>query len=220
MLVLGLSAFFHDSAAALVCDGEIIAAAQEERFTRKKHDASFPRSAVDHCLSASGTDLGDVDCVAFYELPSLKLGRVAATQLANAPRGLSAFESAVRSLWNGRLGDHRNLERYLRQIKGGRRWNGGLVYVEHHISHAASAFYPSPFEEAAVLTIDGVGEWCTTSLGHGVGRDLHLIKELRFPHSLGMLYSAFTQYLGFKVNSGEYKGYTMSIVRSMCVGAC
>ena len=199
MTVLGLSCFYHDSAAALVRDGEIVAAAQEERFSRRKHDPSFPRGAVDYCLREAGLDAGQLDAVAFYDKPLLTFERLLETYLAYAPRGLASFLEAMplwlkRKLWTPdvirtELGD----------------FDGPLVFAEHHRSHAASAFFPSPFERAAVLTTDGVGEWATTSWGVGDGSGLDLRAEVHFPHSLGLLYSAFTTFCGFKVNSGEYK---------------
>jgi carbamoyltransferase len=203
--VLGLSAFYHDSAAALVVDGEIVAAAQEERFTRRKHDAAFPSQAMHYCLDAAGTTLDDVDHIAFYDKPLLKFERLLETYLAFAPRGFKSFSQAI-PLWLREklfLGDllTRELE------ASGRRkiTEDRMLFIEHHLSHAASAFYASPFEEAAVLTIDGVGEWATTTLAHGKGSALEVLSEIHFPHSLGLLYAAFTYYTGFKVNSGEYK---------------
>jgi carbamoyltransferase len=205
MRILGLSAFYHDSAAALVEDGRIVAAAQEERFTRRKHDPSFPRQAIDYCLAEAGTDLGGIDHVVFYEKPFVKFERLIETYLANVPHGFPSFRKAI-PLWvKEKLFQKDQLRRKLGAIAGTKTWDGSLLFSEHHQAHAASAFYPSPFESAAVLTMDGVGEWCTTSLGRGHGNRLDLLKEIRFPHSLGLLYSAFTYYLGFKVNSGEYK---------------
>jgi carbamoyltransferase len=203
--VLGLSAFYHDSAAALVEDSEIIAAAQEERFTRRKHDPGFPAAAARYCLDAAGCGLDAVDHVVFYEKPLLKFERLMETYFALAPRGFSSFRRAM-PLWiKERLFQKRMLHEFLRALPGGAGWNGSLLFTEHHESHAASAYYPSPFERAAVLTMDGVGEWCTTSIGVGRGTGLELLREIRFPHSLGLLYSAFTYYTGFRVNSGEYK---------------
>jgi carbamoyltransferase len=203
MRFLGISAFYHDSAAALVQDGEIIAAAQEERFTRKKHDPGFPHRAVDYCLAEAGIALGDVDHVVFYDKPFLKFERLLETYLAFAPRGLRSFRMAM-PLWIKEKLFQRDLLRdELRQhgpMDGER-----LLFTEHHQSHAASAFFCSPFEESLVLTMDGVGEWATTSVAHGKGNRLDILKEIHFPHSLGLLYSAFTYYTGFKVNSGEYK---------------
>jgi carbamoyltransferase len=205
MKILGISAFYHDSAAALVEDGHIIAAAQEERFTRIKHDAAFPERAARYCLEAAGCGLGGIDYVVFYEKPFLKFERLLETYLAVAPRGFNSFRQAM-PLWiKEKLFQKRMLSTDLRKLPGASDWNGRLLFTEHHQSHAASAFFPSPFDRAAVLTMDGVGEWCTTSLGLGNGRLLEIVKEVRFPHSLGLLYSAFTYYTGFKVNSGEYK---------------
>lgn len=205
MRVLGISAFYHDSAAALVVDGEIVAAAQEERFTRKKHDARFPRQAVDYCLREAGLVAGDIDHVAFYDKPFLKFERLLETYLTLAPRGFTSFRMAI-PLW---LREKLFLKDYLlsefKKAAPEFDWSQRLLFSEHHLSHAASAFFPSPFTEAAVLTMDGVGEWATTSLAIGRGNSLQMIKEIHFPHSLGLLYSAFTYYTGFKVNSGEYK---------------
>ena len=196
MDILGLSAFYHDSAACLVRDGEVLAAAQEERFTRRKHDASFPENAVAYCVKEGGGR--PVDAVIFYDKPLLKFERLLCTYLACAPRGAASFRKAMPAWLKEKL----HLRDALRERLG---FEGTIHFAEHHESHAASAFYPSPFEEAAVLTMDGVGEWATASYGVGRGRELTLLAEQRFPHSLGLLYSAFTYYLGFKVNSGEYK---------------
>ena len=205
MRILGLSAFYHDSAAALVEDGIIRAAAQEERFTRRKHDPSFPAAAAEYCLSEAGCTLADVDHVVFYEKPFLKFERLLESYFATVPRGFRSFKMAI-PLWiKDKLFQKRMLREELQKIPGGKNWDGSLLFTEHHQSHAASAFFPSPFDSAAVLTMDGVGEWCTTSLGHGSGNQLEILKELHFPHSLGLLYSAFTYYTGFRVNSGEYK---------------
>ncbi len=205
MRILGISAFYHDSAAALVEDGRIVAAAQEERFTRRKHDPRFPAAAARYCLEAAGCGLEGIDHVAFYEKPFLKFERLLETYFALAPKGFGSFRRAM-PLWiKDKLFQKSMLRDAVRQLPGGGRWNGSLLFTEHHQSHAASAFFPSPFDSAAVLTMDGVGEWCTTSLGHGEGNRLEIIKEIHFPHSLGLLYSAFTYYTGFKVNSGEYK---------------
>jgi carbamoyltransferase len=205
MRILGISAFYHDSAAALIEDGEIIAAAQEERFTRKKHDARFPAAAIAYCLEKKGIDLGGVDYVAFYDKPLLKFERLLDTYLAFAPRGFQSFRKAM-PLWiKEKLFQKDLLRKRLKQHANGFDWDKRLLFAEHHQSHAASAFYPSPFEEAVVLTMDGVGEWATTSVAIGRGRELDMVKEIHFPHSLGLLYSAFTYYTGFKVNSGEYK---------------
>jgi len=204
MRILGLSALYHDSAAALVVDGRIVAAAQEERFTRKKHDSSFPRHALKYCLSEAECALEEVDFVVFYDKPFLKFERLLETYLAFAPRGLKSFSMAIPIWLREKLFQKNWLTRELRKLAPDYD-NANLLFTEHHLSHAASAFYPSPFEQAAVLTLDGVGEWSTTSLAVGDGNDLKIYKELHFPHSLGLLYSAFTYYTGFKVNSGEYK---------------
>jgi carbamoyltransferase len=197
--ILGISAFYHDSAACLVRDGIIVAAAQEERFSRKKHDAGFPRGAIEYCLHEGGlTDATKLDLVAFYEKPFLKFERLLSSYLAAAPHGLRSFLKAM-PLWMKE-------KIWLKAtIASELDFSGPIIFPEHHESHAASAFFPSPFERAAVLTIDGVGEWTTTSVGKGEGNKIELLEELRFPHSLGLLYSAFTYYLGFRVNSGEYK---------------
>ncbi|MFO7654018.1 MAG: carbamoyltransferase [Candidatus Krumholzibacteriia bacterium] len=198
MRILGISAFYHDSAAALIEDGRIIAAAQEERFTRKKHDHGFPRLAIDFCLAEAGIEAADLDRVAFYDKPWIKFERLLETYLAFAPRGLSSFMKAMplwlkEKLWMGDL------------IKRELGHDADIIYPEHHQSHAAAAFYPSPFPQAAIMTMDGVGEWATASWGVGEGHRIDLRAEMRFPHSLGLLYTAFTYYTGFKVNSGEYK---------------
>ncbi|MBL8748821.1 MAG: carbamoyltransferase [Planctomycetes bacterium] len=198
--ILGISAFYHDSAACLLRDGEIVAAAQEERFTRKKHDADFPAKAVDYCMRAAGIAVPDLDFVAFYDKPILKFHRLIETYVGFAPSGLRSFAKAV-PVW---LGEKLHMRRQLTKHLGSKPKNR-YVFPEHHESHAASAFYPSPFEDAAILTMDGVGEWATTSVGIGEGNRVRLLQEIRFPHSLGLLYSAFTYYCGFKVNSGEYK---------------
>lgn len=198
--ILGISAYYHDSAAALVVDGRIIAAAQEERFTRKKHDASFPTHAVRFCLDRVGLTPGDLDGVAFYDKPLLKFERLLETYLAYAPRGLTSFLAAMPVWLREKLHLRRELDAAL-----GHAYRKQYVFTEHHESHAASAFFPSPFDEAAILTIDGVGEWATASYGYGRGNTITLTHELRFPHSLGLLYSAFTYFCGFSVNSGEYK---------------
>jgi len=205
MRILGISAFYHDSAAALVRDGEIVSAAQEERFTRKKHDSRFPSNAVEYCLSQEGVGLSDVDFVAFYDKPFLKFERLLETYVAFAPRGLRSFAMAM-PLWvREKLFQKNLLHNELKQFSKEFDWEHRLLFAEHHQSHAASAFYPSPFEDAVILTMDGVGEWATTSVALGSGNKLEIIKEIHFPHSLGLLYSAFTYYTGFKVNSGEYK---------------
>jgi len=200
MNILGISAFYHDSAACLVRDGAIVAAAQEERFTRKKHDERFPQHAIDYCLQEGGITAAELDHVAFYDKPLLKFERLLETYLAYAPRGLRSFSTAIPLWLRQKLHLPRELDRGLKH-----QFKGRYVFAEHHESHAASAFFPSPFEEAAILTIDGVGEWATAGYGAGRGNRLELTHELRFPHSLGLLYSAFTYFTGFKVNSGEYK---------------
>jgi carbamoyltransferase len=204
MRILGISALYHDSAAAIVTDGRIMAAAQEERFTRKKHDASFPKNAIAYCLDEAGCRLSDLDSVVFYDKPFLKFERLLETYLTFAPRGFASFRIALPVWLKEKLFQREMLARELRAVDpdfSSRR----LLFTEHHLSHAASAFFPSPFEQAAVLTMDGVGEWATTSLGVGSSNNLNIFKEIHFPHSLGLLYSAFTYYTGFKVNSGEYK---------------
>jgi len=205
MRILGISAYYHDSAAALVCDGSIVAAAQEERFTRKKHDSDFPKCATDYCLSEAGIQLDDVDFVVFYDKPFLKFERLLETYLAYAPRGFASFRLAMPAWLREKLFLKNLLQKELKAYAPKSNWEQRLLFSEHHLSHAASAFFPSPFEEAVVLTMDGVGEWATTSLAIGKGNELKVIKEIHFPHSLGLLYSAFTYYTGFKVNSGEYK---------------
>lgn len=205
MRVLGISAFYHDAAAALVVDGEIVAAAQEERFSRKKHDARFPRHAIDYCLAEAGITLDQVDWVAFYDKPLLKFERLLETYLAFAPRGFESFRMAIPVWLREKLFLKDLLQQQLKQHRPDFDWNQRLLFSEHHLSHAASAFFPSPYTSAAVLTLDGVGEWATSSLALGRDNRLEVIKEIHFPHSLGLLYSAFTYYTGFKVNSGEYK---------------
>jgi carbamoyltransferase len=206
--VLGLSAYYHDSAACLVRDGEVVAAAQEERFTRVKGDAAFPARAAAYCLRAGGVAVGDLACAAFYDKPLLKFERLLETYLAIAPRGFASFRKAG-PLWaREKLFTDRDVRRELGALAGGdgaAPYEGDVLYAEHHESHAASAFYPSPFDEAAVLTVDGVGEWATAAIGLGRGPELDLVREQRWPDSLGLLYSAFTYYTGFRVNSGEYK---------------
>jgi carbamoyltransferase len=200
MHILGISAFYHDSAACLVRDGEIVAAAQEERFTRKKHDASFPSQAAAYCVREGGIEFGDLDLVVYYEKPLLKFERLLETYLAHAPRGFKLFRRGI-PLWiKQKLHVPREIDRGL-----GHAFRGRYVFTEHHESHAASAFYPSPFDEAAIVTLDGVGEWATGSIAHGRGHRIEPLRELHFPDSLGLLYSAFTYFTGFKVNSGEYK---------------
>ncbi|HJV60075.1 MAG TPA: carbamoyltransferase [Albitalea sp.] len=205
MRVLGLSAYYHDSAAALIEDGRIVAAAQEERFTRKKHDARFPVHAVGSCLAHAGIDLGQVDRVVFYDKPFLKFERLIETYAAFAPRGFKSFRMSIPVWLREKLFLKSLLRKELQRLDPRAAWNGELLFSEHHLSHAASAFFPSPFERAAVLTMDGVGEWATTSVAIGSGNTLQVEKEIHFPHSLGLLYSALTYYTGFKVNSGEYK---------------
>ena len=205
MRILGISAFYHDSAAALVCDGEIVAAAQEERFSRKKHDSRFPHNAVEYCLAACGAKIGDLDYVVFYDKPFLKFERLLETYLAFAPHGFQSFRMAI-PLWaREKLFQKSLLRKALARYGSDFDWQKRLLFTEHHLSHAASAFFPSPFEEALILTMDGVGEWATTSLALGRGNQIEIQREINFPHSLGLLYSAFTYYTGFKVNSGEYK---------------
>lgn len=205
MRILGISAFYHDSAAALVEDGRIVAAAQEERFTRRKHDAGFPRHAIEYCLGEPGGSLAEVDHVAFYDKPFLKFERLLETYVAFAPRGFTSFSKAMPLWLREKLFQKSLLKRRLKAYAPAYDWEGRLLFAEHHQSHAASAFFASPFEEAAVLTMDGVGEWATTSVSVGTGNQLTMRKEIHFPHSLGLLYSAFTYFTGFKVNSGEYK---------------
>ncbi|HBF34168.1 TPA: hypothetical protein DDW35_06355 [Candidatus Sumerlaeota bacterium] len=200
MYILGISAFYHDSAACLLREGTVVAAAQEERFTRVKHDPGFPKNAVQYCLDTAGIDASQLDCVVFYEKPLLHLERLLETALAEAPRGFGMFLKMI-PVWAGqKLRMPRLIDSGLGDL-----YKGPLLFTAHHESHAASAFFPSPFDEAAICTIDGVGEWSTTTIGYGEGNRVHLTEEIRFPHSLGLLYSAFTYYLGFKVNSGEYK---------------
>ncbi len=205
MIVLGISAYYHDSAAALLRDGEIVSAAQEERFTRKKHDPSFPRRAIEFCLLEAGIDAAEIDFVAFYDKPFLKFERLLETYIALAPRGFESFRLAIPVWLREKLFLKSLLIKELKEFAPDSDWEEKIRFSEHHLSHAASAFFPSPFEEAAVLTMDGVGEWATTSLAIGRGNALEVVKEIHFPHSLGLLYSAFTYYTGFKVNSGEYK---------------
>ena len=206
MYILGISAFYHDSAACLLKNGEIVAAAQEERFTRKKHDAGFPHYAILYCLKEAGILASQIDNVVFYEKPFVKFERLLETYLAFAPKGFTSFAKAM-PLWiKDKLFQKSALIKELKStLTEDIDWRERLLFSEHHLSHAASAYFPSPFESAAVLTLDGVGEWTTTSLAIGSGRNLKVIKEIHFPHSLGLLYSAFTFYTGFKVNSGEYK---------------
>ena len=200
--ILGISAYYHDSAAAIIIDGEIIAAAHEERFTRIKHDSSFPINAATYVLNEAGIDYKDLSAISFYDKPYIKFERLLETYHAFAPKGLLSFLSAVPVWIKEKLFMKKMLREELKQL-GNKKIK--LLFPEHHLSHAASAFYPSPFEEAAILTIDGVGEWATTTIGHGKGNTIKMIEELHFPHSVGLLYSAFTQFIGFRVNSGEYK---------------
>ncbi len=204
MIVLGISAFYHDSAAAIIKDGEIIAAAQEERFTRKKHDAGFPANAVKYCLDECGIELEKLDAIVFYDKPLLKFERLLETYYGFAPKGLRSFITSMPVWMKEKLFLKKLIKDELKEI-GTLNKQIPILFPEHHLSHAASAFYPSPFKDAAILTIDGVGEWATASICHGTGPDIKILKELQFPHSLGLLYSAFTYFLGFKVNSGEYK---------------
>ena len=205
MRILGISAFYHDSAAALIEDGRIAAAAQEERFTRKKHDSGFPAHAIRYCLENSGGGLEGVDFVAFYDKPFLKFERLLETYLAFAPKGFQSFNMAMPIWLREKLFQKDLLRKKFKAFDSEFDWKNKLLFAEHHQSHAASAFFPSPFEEAVILTMDGVGEWATTSVGQGSGNRLEMTKEIHFPHSLGLLYSAFTYYTGFRVNSGEYK---------------
>ncbi|TAK84945.1 MAG: hypothetical protein EPO20_12210 [Betaproteobacteria bacterium] len=205
MRILGISAYYHDAAAALVVDGSVVAAAQEERFTRKKHDSGFPGNAIRSCLEIGGVKPNQLDYVAFYDKPFLKFERLIETYLAFAPRGFESFRQALPVWVKDKLFQRSTLLKELKGVDKRVDWDAKLLFSEHHLSHAASAFYPSPFQRAAVLTMDGVGEWTTTSLALGEGRALKVLREIHFPHSLGLLYSAFTYYTGFKVNSGEYK---------------
>ncbi len=198
--ILGISAFYHDSAAALVVDGKVVAAAQEERFTRKKHDHQFPHRAVEYCLREAGISPADLDYVGFYDKPRAKFDRLIETYAAFAPRGFRSYMQALPIWIKTKLHLPLEIDRAL-----GNQYRGRYVFSDHHESHAASAFFPSPFDDAAIMTLDGVGEWSTTTLGHGKGNKISLTHEIRFPHSLGLLYSAFTYYTGFRVNSGEYK---------------
>ncbi len=200
--ILGISAYYHDSAAAVLVDGEVVAAAQEERFTRKRHDPSFPVSAARYVLAEAGLNYQDLHAVAFYDKPFLKFERLLETYHAFAPRGLTSFSSAIPVWIKEKLFMKRLLAEHLAELGKG---DIPILFPEHHLSHAASAFYPSPFDDAAIVTVDGVGEWATTTIGHGRGKDITILRELSFPHSIGLLYSAFTYYTGFKVNSGEYK---------------
>jgi carbamoyltransferase len=205
MIVLGISAYYHDSAAALLRDGRIVAAAQEERFTRRKHDARFPQHAIAYCLAEAGVELSAVQHVVFYDKPFLKFERLVETYMACAPRGFKSFRMAIPLWLKEKLFQKRLLQDELHKLAPQVDWAERLLFSEHHQSHAASAFFASPFDDATVLTMDGVGEWATTSVAHGRGSALEMVREIHFPHSLGLLYSAFTYYTGFKVNSGEYK---------------
>ncbi|KPM48226.1 carbamoyltransferase family protein [Jiulongibacter sediminis] len=205
MKILGISAFYHDSAAAIIENGEIIAAAQEERFTRKKHDPGFPKNAVEFCLKYAGLSLSELDAIVFYDKPLLKMERLLETYYAFSPKGLRSFLTAIPVWLKEKMFLKKMLYTELFEIEKFDKKKVKLLFPEHHLSHAASAFYPSPYEDAAILTLDGVGEWATASIGHGQGKNLTILKELKFPHSLGLLYSAFTYFLGFRVNSGEYK---------------
>ncbi|NQX96440.1 MAG: carbamoyltransferase [Flavobacteriales bacterium] len=205
MNILGISAFYHDSAAAIIQDDEIIAAAQEERFTRKKQDASFPVNAVKYCLEEAGLSLDELDAIVFYDKPLLKFERLLETYYGYSPKGITSFLSSMPVWLKEKMFLKRLMHQELEKVQPYNKKKIKFLFPEHHLSHAASAFYPSSFEEAAILTIDGVGEWATASISHGKGNKIEVLKELNFPHSLGLLYSAFTYYLGFKVNSGEYK---------------
>ncbi len=203
--ILGISAFYHDSAAAILIDGKIIAAAQEERFTRKKHDSNYPFNAVEFVLSEASLKLNEIDYVIFYEKPFLKFERILETYVAFAPKGFKSFSMSMPIWLREKLFQKKILFNELKNHDKNFNDLDKIYFSEHHFSHAASAFYPSPFENAAVLTLDGVGEWATTTVALGKGKDLEINKEIHFPHSIGLLYSAFTYYTGFKVNSGEYK---------------
>src|SRR6267154_984994 len=205
MRILGISAFYHDSAAALVEDGLIVAAAQEERFSRKKQDARYPENAIRYCLDEGGLTLDELDYVVFYEKPFIKFERLLETYLAFAPRGFASFRMALPLWLKQKLFQKDLISKKLKAEAPDVEWQQKLLFAEHHRSHAASAFYPSPFDEALILTMDGVGEWATTSVGIGRDHGIEMLKEIHFPHSLGLLYAAFTYYTGFKVNSGEYK---------------
>ena len=205
MLVLGISCFYHDSAAALIENGEILAAIQEERMSRKKHDDSFPSKSIEACLKISNKSSSEIDYVIFYEKPLLKFDRILETYLAFAPKGFTTFLVSMPLWLRDKLFLKKVILKHLKNLDSRVPWKNRLLFSEHHLSHSASAFYPSPFEEAAIITMDGVGEWTTTSIGIGRGADIEIKREIRFPHSLGLLYSAFTYFCGFKVNSGEYK---------------
>ena len=203
--ILGISAFYHDSAAAIVDNGIILAAAQEERFTRRKHTPEFPTQAIRYCMEQSGFSIDELDAVVFYDKPLLKFERLLETYYAFAPRGIRSFWSSMPVWIREKVFLKRNIRRALSDIEAYDAKKLRLLFPEHHLSHAASAFFPSAFNEAAIVTIDGVGEWSTASICHGKQNTIKILKELRFPHSVGLLYSAFTYYLGFTVNSGEYK---------------
>jgi len=206
MYILGISAFYHDSAACLIKDGKIIAAVQEERFTRIKHDSSFPKNSIKYCLSEAGINCDQLNKIVFYEKPLLKFDRLFQTYLAFAPKGFKSFIYAIPLWLKQKIFQKKILKNNLRKtFNKNLNWSELLLFSEHHLSHAASAFYPSPYRHAAILTLDGVGEWTTTSYAIGDNKNIKIKKEIHFPHSLGLLYSAFTYYLGFKVNSGEYK---------------
>ncbi|MCA0871494.1 carbamoyltransferase [Seohaeicola saemankumensis] len=203
--ILGISAFYHDSAAALLVDGQIVAAAQEERFTRKKHDPRFPIEAIRYVLEEAGLIIDDLDNVVFYDKPFLKFERLLETYVSNAPRGFNSFRIAMPVWIREKLFQKDLIQKELRELQPKAKLADKMMFAEHHFSHAASAYFPSPFDEAVVLTLDGVGEWATSTVAIGRGKDLEIVRELHFPHSLGLLYSAFTYYTGFRVNSGEYK---------------
>ena len=203
--ILGISAFYHDSAAAIVVDGEIVAAAQEERFSRKKHDSSYPYHAIEFVLNFSKIKISELDAIVFFEKPFLKFERLLETYVAMAPKGFLQFSKAMPTWLKEKLFQKKLLFNLLKQHDENFKDDKKLFFSEHHLSHAASAFYPSPFNEAIVLTADGVGEWATTTVAVGKKNELKIKKEIHFPHSLGLLYSAFTYYAGFKINSGEYK---------------
>ncbi|MBR9921636.1 MAG: carbamoyltransferase [Bacteroidetes bacterium] len=205
MYILGISAYYHDSAAALLSNGQVVSAAQEERFTRIKHDPAFPSNAIRYCLEESGLDIDQLDAVVFYDKPLLKFERLLETYYGFSPKGVSSFVNSMPVWVNEKLMLKRNIRRGLKDIQAFDKNKLNLLFSEHHLSHAASAFYPSPYEEAAIITLDGVGEWATASICKGNGKEISVLKELHFPHSLGLLYSAFTYFLGFRVNSGEYK---------------
>ena len=206
--ILGISAYYHDSAACLIQDGKILAAAQEERFTRNKHDKSFPKNSIDFCLKEAKINFSNISYIGFYDKPFLKFERILETYLSEAPRGFKSFSKAIPVWIKEKLFLKKTIiDNFYKfyEIKNKFIIESKLLFAEHHISHAASAFYPSPFNSSAILTMDGVGEWVTTSIGYGENNKINFLKEIYFPHSLGLLYSAFTYFSGFKVNSGEYK---------------